>query len=103
MNEQQTMVDERQKFAASTSAAKRYDPKYRALTEAIRLMEEEEEEDCEMPPPPNSPKMSGGSGHNYPPHPKQRHLSNSMAFVTASRYIDYHDCYLNSYCWYTIN
>ena len=38
MNEQQQIADERQKFSAS----KRYDPKYRALTEAIRLMEEEE-------------------------------------------------------------
>jgi hypothetical protein len=60
MNEQQQLADARQKFSAS----KRYDPKYRALTEAIRLMAQEEEggdvadddadadvDDCEMPPP----------------------------------------------------
>jgi hypothetical protein len=91
MNEQQQLADLRQKFSAS----KRYDPKYRALTEAIRLMEEEEEEgvgddvveaepdgdgDCLMPPPSTSPKLN----ICYPPHPKQRHLSNSLAIATAS-------------------
>jgi hypothetical protein len=84
INEQQQLTDERHKFAASTSAAKRYDPKFRALTEAIRLMEEEEEGEgeCEMPPPSSaSPKMTNTI--SYPPHPKQRHLSNSLAFLTA--------------------
>ena len=88
MNEQQQIADERQKFSAS----KRYDPKYRALTEAIRLMEEVEgvgdgddvgdgegdDGECVMmPPPATSPTC-------YPPHPKQRHLSNSLAFVAAT-------------------
>ena len=112
INEQQQLTDERHKFVASTStsAAKRYDPKFRALTEAIRLMEEEEEGegDCDMPPPATSSKMSNNANNintnninninvnsinninanslnsqNYPPHPKQRHLSNSLAFATA--------------------
>lgn len=83
MNEPPTLADERPKF----SAPKRYDPKYRALTEAIRLMEEEEDEgdvgdtDCLMPPPATtSPKLNSG----YPPHPKQRHLSNSLAIASVA-------------------
>jgi len=65
-DEQPQFLDDRQKSAP----AKRYDPKYRALTEANRFKLEDMAQ--QMQPP--VPKVS-----QYPMHPKQRHFSSTLA------------------------
>ena len=61
INEQQQSED-RTKYR--DSSVKRYDPKYRALTEAFRQMDQQDEQ-----------KSDQQQMYQYP-HPKQRHLSN---------------------------
>lgn len=66
INEQQ-QSEERSKYRDAASSVKRFDPKFRALTEAFRQMEEEETEEQQS-------RHNNKQDPMYP-HPKQRHIS----------------------------